>query len=112
MYAARLEAQVVEFQRESEKIGRRLQDCSRKIRQDAGRKEDARRLQEDKERLEEERREMELEVKRARKREQMARDPNRKVNIKVENKRQFGMDAATDATIPMQSIDFNGGKNG
>jgi hypothetical protein len=108
VYKARLEALSEEFVAESEALGRRLQDAGRKIRcENLGKPKGSRQEQEDREKREEEQREKELELRRARKREAMARDPHRKIDIRLENKRRFG-DTAGDAAIPMQQIEFVG----
>lgn len=53
----------------------------------------------------------EAEERKQRKKEQMARDPHRKIQLRLENKRRFEMDTLDKAGIPMQTIDFGGGGN-
>jgi len=106
----RIEREAAEFLKETEKVGLRIQDTVRRLRLEklAPGARDAQKGEEDKARREEEQRQKDLAVKRARKREQAARDPHKKVDIKIENTREFGVDASVSATIPMQKNDFVG----
>eukprot|EP00929_Paragymnodinium_shiwhaense_P110046 TRINITY_DN76746_c0_g1_i1.p1 TRINITY_DN76746_c0_g1~~TRINITY_DN76746_c0_g1_i1.p1 ORF type:complete len:434 (-),score=109.58 TRINITY_DN76746_c0_g1_i1:85-1386(-) len=67
---------------------------------------DARRLGE----LEEERRQRELEMKRARRKEREARNPAKKVALKLENRRRYGAvdesGVAQDVSIPTCKVEF------
>lgn len=52
----------------------------------------------------------EADLRRARKREQMARDPHRKVTLRLDNKRRFEMDSLDKAGVPMRQESFVGTK--
>mmetsp|Transcript_14337 Transcript_14337/g.23420 ORF Transcript_14337/g.23420 Transcript_14337/m.23420 type:complete len:817 (-) Transcript_14337:28-2478(-) len=90
---------------------RTIQDCGRVIRMEhLGR--DPKDAEADR-RAAERAREREWEEKQkqiARKKEQMARDPHRKIQLKIENRRKFDMDTLDQAGIPMQTIDIAGDK--
>jgi len=58
------------------------------------------------EELEYARKQREKEMRAARKREQAARDPHRKIQLKLENKRRFEIDTLDQAGIPMKKLDF------
>jgi hypothetical protein len=57
---------------------------------------------------EEQRRQKIAEEKHARLRMAQARDPHRKVNLRVDNTRKFGMEAIDALPIPMSEVQFNG----
>lgn len=100
-----------EFLQEVSAFERQIQDCSRLVRLEHLGK-DPKEAEAD--RLREERKTQadweEAELRKLRKKEQMARDPHRKIQLRLENKRRFEMDTLDKAGIPMQTIDFGGGK--
>lgn len=53
-------------------------------------------------------REHEAALRKARQKEKAARDPHRKIEIRLENKRRFEMDKLDNAGIPVTRIDFQG----
>lgn len=61
---------------------------------------------------EEERRRREVELRKARLREKNARDPHRKIQLRLENKRRFEMDTLDKAGIPTTDVVFQGRKGG
>lgn len=58
---------------------------------------------------EEARKQLDQEHRRARQKEQQARDPHRKVALRLENKRRFESDEVAHAGVPMASVDVRGG---
>lgn len=111
-FQLRLEQETEEIHKKTEAIERRIKDMTKKIRMEKLNSADGSGLREEEAqaRRVEEQRQKEAAIKRARKKEQMARDPHRKIAIKLENKKSFGADAAIDAIVPMQTLDFIGSK--
>eukprot|EP00927_Polykrikos_kofoidii_P039488 TRINITY_DN33857_c0_g1_i1.p1 TRINITY_DN33857_c0_g1~~TRINITY_DN33857_c0_g1_i1.p1 ORF type:complete len:925 (-),score=174.12 TRINITY_DN33857_c0_g1_i1:38-2812(-) len=97
------------FAEDLKAVNELIEDCSKAIRfehlDDNSQNEQRRKAE-----REAERRRLEEAQRRARKREQEARDPHRKIALRLENKRRFEMDAVEKGMgIPMQNIDFHGG---
>jgi len=57
-------------------------------------------------------REQEAALRKAREKEKAARDPHRKIEIRLENKRRFELDKLDKMGIPVTFVDFNGGSTG
>merc|ERR1719163_1284275 len=55
-----------------------------------------------------EKRRREAEIRKARLKEKNARDPHRKIQMKLENRRRFEMDSLDKAGIPTTSVTFQG----
>merc|ERR1719181_1936809 len=53
-----------------------------------------------------EKRRREAELRKARMKEKAARDPHRKIQLRLENKRRFEMDTLDHAGIPTKEVDF------
>lgn len=94
------------FQADAKELDRQIEEISRNLRMEsfsAG-AQDARLRAE----REEARRAKEAELRRARKKEQEARDPKKKVVLRLENKRRFGFEESTEAKIPMTAVEIVG----
>merc|ERR1711976_972901 len=55
-----------------------------------------------------EKRRRELELRKARLKEKAARDPHRKIQLRLENKKRFEMDTLDQAGIPTTDVTFQG----
>merc|ERR1712070_64046 len=55
-----------------------------------------------------ERRRRDAELRKARMKEKAARDPHRKIQLRIENKRRFEMDTLDQAGIPTTGVTFQG----
>jgi len=55
-----------------------------------------------------EKRRRDAELRKARMREKAARDPHRKIQLRLENKRRFDMDSVDQADIPTTNVSFQG----
>lgn len=99
------------FQEEVTSIDRQIEHMNKSIRLDhllqSEEEEEAKHRAE----REAERKRREAEMRRARMKEKMARDPHRKIQLRLENKRRFDMDAVKRGEgIPMYQFDLMGSK--
>eukprot|EP00931_Biecheleriopsis_adriatica_P119122 TRINITY_DN94391_c0_g1_i1.p1 TRINITY_DN94391_c0_g1~~TRINITY_DN94391_c0_g1_i1.p1 ORF type:complete len:920 (-),score=213.36 TRINITY_DN94391_c0_g1_i1:94-2775(-) len=94
------------FRQDMRGVTDRLEDLARSFRMD-----NLKLKQEERDRLkrEEERRQLEAEKRLARKREQAARDPKKKVALRLENRRRFAEDSKDDG-VPMCPVEVDGPK--
>lgn len=99
-----IETSAVDFNEEVAAMENQIADIGKKMRCSDGNNAEARKHEE----REEEKRRREQELRKARLKEKNARDPHRKVQMKIENKRRFEMDTLDKAGIPTQLHTFEG----
>jgi len=95
-----------EFLQETANLDHRIEDMSRAVRFDhlEGSKSEEKARQ----KRDEARKQKEAELRSARKREQEARNPQRKVALRLENKRRFEQETLEDPSIPMIKVEVPG----
>mmetsp|Transcript_102868 Transcript_102868/g.286477 ORF Transcript_102868/g.286477 Transcript_102868/m.286477 type:complete len:796 (-) Transcript_102868:566-2953(-) len=104
-----IETLAEEFNRGMKAIDHQLDDISRSMRSDHL-SPNLRQEALEREQREAERRRREAEMRKARKREQAARNPHKKVALRLENTRRFDHEAEQNKGIPIQRIDVVGAK--